>query len=235
MPEQSDKHPEKWNQLRTKIIGLGETSLRKSHYPAFQQRQAENETIRIISELFLDIESLEEVLNRLPKILTERFKFPLAAITLINKYTGRLGILSITEEFEDKESLPDEDLIIAISSQAVASGNAIIIGRSCEEDEKPMLTKSRKCPRVVCAPLKTKFQCIGTILLADTIDKPENESVITTLKVIANYLAQEINRKQTEQQLQEIEVRHPDYVVIGADNEVYANAAHWVTANLKFV
>jgi len=33
----------------------------------------------------------------------------------------------------------------------------------------------------------------------------------------------------------EIEVRHPDYVAIGAENEVYANAAQWVSENLTFV
>lgn len=33
----------------------------------------------------------------------------------------------------------------------------------------------------------------------------------------------------------EIEVRHPDYVVIGAENEVYANSEEWVSANLEFV
>ena len=32
----------------------------------------------------------------------------------------------------------------------------------------------------------------------------------------------------------EIEVRHPDYVAIGAENEVYANAAQWVKENLVF-
>lgn len=30
-------------------------------------------------------------------------------------------------------------------------------------------------------------------------------------------------------------VSHPDYVVIGADNEVYANAAAWVAENLTFI
>jgi len=33
----------------------------------------------------------------------------------------------------------------------------------------------------------------------------------------------------------EIEVRHPDYVAIGAEGEVYANAAQWVAENLDFV
>lgn len=32
----------------------------------------------------------------------------------------------------------------------------------------------------------------------------------------------------------EIEVRHPDYVAIGAENEVYANSAQWVAENLVF-
>jgi hypothetical protein len=32
-----------------------------------------------------------------------------------------------------------------------------------------------------------------------------------------------------------IEVRHPDYVVIGVENEVYANAKAWVTANLELL
>lgn len=32
----------------------------------------------------------------------------------------------------------------------------------------------------------------------------------------------------------EIEVRHPDYVAIGAENEVYANLAQWVMENLTF-
>jgi hypothetical protein len=31
-----------------------------------------------------------------------------------------------------------------------------------------------------------------------------------------------------------IEVRHPDYVISGADNEIYANAATWVEKNLEF-
>ncbi len=30
----------------------------------------------------------------------------------------------------------------------------------------------------------------------------------------------------------EIEVRHPDYVAIGSQNEVYANSAEWVALNL---
>ncbi len=33
----------------------------------------------------------------------------------------------------------------------------------------------------------------------------------------------------------EIEVRHPDYVVIGVENEVYANSEEWVATNLEFI
>lgn len=33
----------------------------------------------------------------------------------------------------------------------------------------------------------------------------------------------------------ELEVRHPDYVVIGEENEVYTNSAAWVAANLEFI
>ncbi len=33
----------------------------------------------------------------------------------------------------------------------------------------------------------------------------------------------------------EIEVYHPDYIAIGKENEVYANSAAWVAANLEFV
>lgn len=32
-----------------------------------------------------------------------------------------------------------------------------------------------------------------------------------------------------------IEVRHPDYIVIGTQNEVYANTAQWVSENLEFL
>lgn len=32
-----------------------------------------------------------------------------------------------------------------------------------------------------------------------------------------------------------IEVQHPDYVVIGKENEVYANSATWVSENLIFL
>lgn len=32
----------------------------------------------------------------------------------------------------------------------------------------------------------------------------------------------------------ELTVRHPDYVAIGAQGEVYANAADWVAVNLEF-
>jgi hypothetical protein len=33
----------------------------------------------------------------------------------------------------------------------------------------------------------------------------------------------------------ELEVTHPDYVVIGTDNEVYTNSAKWVEGNLEFL
>ena len=33
----------------------------------------------------------------------------------------------------------------------------------------------------------------------------------------------------------DVEVRHPDYVVIGVEGEVYANSADWVAENLEFV
>lgn len=33
----------------------------------------------------------------------------------------------------------------------------------------------------------------------------------------------------------QIQVRHPDYIVIGSRNEVYANTAQWVDANLEFL
>ncbi len=33
----------------------------------------------------------------------------------------------------------------------------------------------------------------------------------------------------------EIEVRHPDYVAIGPQNEVYANSVEWVAANLLLI
>lgn len=33
----------------------------------------------------------------------------------------------------------------------------------------------------------------------------------------------------------ELEVTHPDFVVIGTDNEVYANSAEWVAKNLEFL
>jgi hypothetical protein len=33
----------------------------------------------------------------------------------------------------------------------------------------------------------------------------------------------------------DLEVRHPDYVVVGAEGEVYSNGADWVAQNLEFL
>lgn len=33
----------------------------------------------------------------------------------------------------------------------------------------------------------------------------------------------------------ELEVNHPDYIAIGEKNEVYANSAEWLAANLRFI
>jgi hypothetical protein len=33
----------------------------------------------------------------------------------------------------------------------------------------------------------------------------------------------------------ELLVRYPDYLVVGTENEVYANSAEWVAANLEFL
>jgi signal transduction histidine kinase len=214
MQEQSGNNPEKWNQLRKKIIGLGETSLRKSHYPALQQRQAENETIRIISELFLDIELLDDALNKLPGILSERFKFPLAAITLINKHTGRLEIIAQSGSCCQHQQTTSEEIIREISANVVETGTMEITGTGHTQPDIPTTEDMQACPRIICAPLKIRQQCIGTIFLADTKEKQETDSEISTLKVIANYLAQEINRKQTESEIQDINRQLSDYIYI---------------------
>lgn len=63
MNEHSDEIPD-WNNQRMKIIGLGESSIRKSYYPELQQRLSELEkTNTELLDAFEEIQSKEEELR----------------------------------------------------------------------------------------------------------------------------------------------------------------------------
>jgi len=62
MPEHSEKNPD-WKSQRKKIIGLGESSVRKNYYPELQERLIELEKVNAtLKERTEDLESLNEEL-----------------------------------------------------------------------------------------------------------------------------------------------------------------------------
>jgi PAS domain-containing protein len=60
------KNPsDNWEELRPKILGLGDSSVRKTHYPSLRQRLAELERLR--SELQKSEAELRQLIDAIPQ------------------------------------------------------------------------------------------------------------------------------------------------------------------------
>ena len=182
----------------------GKTAILSVSRDISERRMAENKTVTInmISELFLRSDTIEAVYSELPNIISERFRFPIAAIELYDKEKGEVvfaGSKGISVEDRRTVHIPLSETVL----ETMAKTNRLTFGVDISQEEEPKYNflKRLKVKSYVCVPIAIKGHMIGGLLLADTNKRLEVTQLLDTLQVIGNYLAQEIDRKRIAEEL----------------------------------
>jgi two-component system cell cycle sensor histidine kinase/response regulator CckA len=192
-----------------------------------ERRRAETEkdTLSIVSRLFLEAESLGAIYRNLPKILSERFAFPIVAVELYEEATREMicvGSVGIRVGTEPSRVPVDR----AISGTVATSGRAVFTSKALGNPEYQFSAlKGRVVESFLCVPMKMKERVLGTLVLADPREGRLTPSLGETMQVIANYLAQMIERKRAE-----VALRFTQFAIDRA-----GEAAFWVDSEGHFI
>ena len=161
----------------------------------------EKEALSVISQLFLTRDNPKDIYNELPWILSERFKFPIVTMELYDQGKGTLRLVgSIGAEYSEESepfSLPIEQ---SIAGKAVLTGKPFydLNADKLSEDQLGILGGMR-IRTIICIPILGKNVTFGAITLADTRQRRRFIASVKTLQVIANHMAQELERLQARE------------------------------------
>lgn len=163
----------------------------------------DKETAAIASQLFLSSRTPDLVYSQLPKILVSRFGVSAAAIEIYDAAADEMILVG-----EDGTGLPlgfRIPLSMSFTGTATRTGDAIVdlqVGRRADfahADLRRMGIQS-----IACVPLRVRDQAIGVIWLGDVRVLPNMAQFAMPLQVIANYLAQAIDRYRAEEEMADL-------------------------------
>jgi PAS domain S-box-containing protein len=162
----------------------------------------QTESVNMISQLFLSSETLESTYRELPGIISDRFGFPVVSVELFDETSREMAVTgSVGIPFDESWPVRMEigktlGGIVAETDQAIFELDA---GRHSEQMFS--MAKKLKIKTIIGAPMRIKGRLLGAVCLADKKKRPEAKSLAKVIQVIANHLAQEIERKSAERQL----------------------------------
>ncbi|MBI5590899.1 MAG: MEDS domain-containing protein [Deltaproteobacteria bacterium] len=167
-----------------------------------KQADAERKTLLAISELFMKEKNIRAIYDNVPEILSENLLFPLAAVVLYDKYSEEMVFVA-TRGFPD--ALKHEirvPLCQSISGTVVKTREPLADFQADKRNEHASgVLKALNIKSIISVPLMISDRVLGTVTLADVRKRPNIRDLIDTLMLIANHLAQEIDRKLTSESL----------------------------------
>ncbi len=167
----------------------------------------DKDTTAIASQLFLSARSMDLVYSQLPKILTSRFPLTIAAVELHDQNSDEMVLVG-----EENTGLPlgfRVPATMTISGTVLRSGEPVTDAQTGRRPDYAHADLRRiGLQRIICVPLRVRDHVIGVIWLGDTEHvKSSGQAVndlyqlLVPLNVIANYLAQAIDRQRAEEEL----------------------------------
>ncbi|MCB9366642.1 MAG: PAS domain-containing protein [Calditrichaeota bacterium] len=163
----------------------------------------DKETAAIASQLFLSSRTPELVYSQLPKIMVSRFGVSASAIEIYDGASDEMVVVG-----EDGTGLPvgfRAPLSMTFSGTVLRSGEAIIdlqVGRRADYAHADL--RRIGLQSVACVPLRVRDQTIGVIWLGDMRVLPNMSQFVMPLQVVANYLAQAIDRYRAEEDMADL-------------------------------
>ena len=158
------------------------------------QTQRELKTVADISGIFLASENLEEIYQKLPELISSRFKFPYVTVELHDEKTNEIEVVGASGmPLTGKSCRTTMDKTICGEVMRLGAPILITGGLMKEAFRHPVLDKIG-LKTILCMPLRLKDRILGTMVLADELDRPDITEIRPTLEVIAHHLALEIER-----------------------------------------
>ena len=210
-------------QLQSLIGTFTDISERKRAEDALRESEKHARLIGKISDLFLSVETLDAIYDLLPRIISTTFAFPVVAIELYDAsrdemvFVGSVGIPHTNGSMR----VPVDKIISGI----VAKTGKLVLELNATKRPEYRFEYLRKLnvKTFLCVPMMIKGRVLGTLALADSLERQDASSCIPTLQVVANHMAQEIGRKQAEDALQDSYAKLEERVKMRTAELVKAN------------
>ena len=183
-----------------KLNGRMEVAQDISH---LKSRYCISELLNLVSEVFHSSKTLSDISEELIRRIAREFGYPYGAITLYDE--GSEEVVALGEVDYTGKLLPSarrQPFSKCFSGHIIKTGRTIhVVGLGRAEGFQGNLFKEAGAETVLAVPLSIEGRIKGAIVLVDLIERKESSSTIDSLQAIANRLAVEIRRKQTEEGL----------------------------------
>ena len=183
-----------------KLGGRMEVAQDISH---LKSRYCISELLNLVSEVFHSSKTLSDISEELIRRIAREFGYPYGAITLYDE--GSEEVVALGEVDYTGRLLPSarrQPFSKCFSGHIIKTGGTIhVVGLGRAEGFQGNLFKEAGAETVLAVPLSIEGHIKGAIVLVDLIERKESSSTIDSLQAIANRLAVEIRRKQTEEGL----------------------------------
>jgi|GEM_PF-1853084 PAS domain S-box-containing protein len=170
-----------------------------------RNRYAVTDVLNLISQVFHSPKSLSEISREIIMAVAQQFDYPAGYITLYNEERDDIVVIAeIDLSGSFSPALTGHPPSAYFSYKAMEDGKALnVTGLSKMEEFDGYILKDAGAEAVLAAPLTLEGAVIGAIVLVDFKERLESSLMIDGLQAVANRLAAEIQRKQTEQKLRD--------------------------------
>ena len=164
-----------------------------------KQQEDEKETIQQISDLLLEADSMETVYKQFCVILVERFQFCFVSIELYDSIKNRFISTASESQLDDFSGLTSLPACVEMLEEVSRTANSLSITTTSKSCKK--ILDTYKVQKILLLPLQVRGHFLGVFSLGISNLTHQESRLISMLRVLANYLAQEIERKSAEEKL----------------------------------
>ena len=162
--------------------------------------EQEKETVRIVSQMLLDADSLEEVFASVPGVLAERFRYPAAAVELYDEASDEMELVGSAGIPAQAGALVRVPASRTLSGCVATSGKAVrAMDAEARAGAGDYALKALGARTYLCVPMRSRGRVLGTLALADPAPRSDVHSDEYALQIIADLMAQTIARRRAEE------------------------------------
>jgi two-component sensor histidine kinase len=165
--------------------------------------QKENETISRISNLFLSSKDIPGIYEQIPVILKEQFGYPITGILEYDQKADEivfLGSAGIPAIGSGNPRFPADE---TMAGTAIKTGKSIVeFNAAARSDYANPVLRSLEVKTFICEPIFVREKTTGALIMADRNSRKDAPRIARTLRIIADYVSQEMSRKLAEQGLE---------------------------------